>query len=368
MKKSSKLFGSIVGLALIVSACSAGTGDKSTDSKAALTKSAPEAGTVAEGALDGKRMIFASFGGDSQEAQMKILQGFEKDSGVDLRGDSPSDLAKIKAQVESERVTWDVAGIDGLLATANCDLMTKPDFDIIDTSQMLPGVEVGECGVPADITGNVLAYNKSKFSNSPKDWADFFDTKRFPGKRAISGTNPYVTLEAALLGDGVAPENLYPLDLDRAFKKLDTIRDELVYWTTGAQQQQMIESGRVEMGLFWHGRVYQTQKKGGGLTWDVAKENPIETITRFVVPKGAPDPAASMALINYWIGAEQSATMAELTSYPGPNKNAKPKLDDRAQNVLVTGPLFSGQVYIDEGYWATRLAKITDRYINWVNG
>ena len=61
-------------------------------------------------------------------------------------------------------------------------------------------------------------------SRARSRWADLFDTAKIPGKRTFYKWSAPGVLEIALLADGVAPDKLYPLDLDRAFKKLDTIK------------------------------------------------------------------------------------------------------------------------------------------------
>lgn len=114
--------------------------------------------------------------------------------------------------------------------------------------------------------GLIVVYNTDKYgANPPKSWADFFDTTRFPGKRGIqniSGDLDPGMFEGALLADGVAPEAVYPIDTDRALAKFSSIRDDIVFWTSGAQSQQQIEAGQVDMALVWSGRAYSAVKNG----------------------------------------------------------------------------------------------------------
>ena len=94
--------------------------------------------------------------------------------------------------------------------------------------------------------------------------------QKFPGKRAIYKWVSVGAPEIALLADGVAPEKLYPLDLDRVFAKLDTIKKEIVWWGSGAQSQQLLASGETPIGMFWNGRIYAMQKDGPssvGIGW-----------------------------------------------------------------------------------------------------
>ncbi|WP_158303076.1 extracellular solute-binding protein [Prauserella endophytica] len=311
-------------------------------------------------------MTFTSWGGESQQAQMKVLEGFTEASGATIVEDGPTNYAKLQAQVENNQVTWDVVTVDSVWAAGHCDLLLAPDESIIDGSEFTDGLTLGDCGVPADIYGNVLAFDRGAFAEAPTRWADFFDTQAFPGKRAVSATNPTGTLEAALLADGVKPDDLYPLDVERALDKLDTIRDDLVFWSSGAEQEQIMGSGQAAMGIFWSGRVGFSNKAGSD--WGTVKTQPINATSWFVVPKGARDPAAAMALINYWLGAEQGAEYAELTSYETGNRNADPDLDAFARDVQVTSSDYSDQVWIDEDFWAANLGTLTDRWIDWTNG
>ena len=93
-------------------------------------------------------------------------------------------------------------------------------------------------------------------------FADFFDLQNFPGKRGVynyvSGGLP----EIALVADGVAPDALYPLDMDRAYKKMDTIKDQMVWWDTGAQSAQLLADGEVSMGMSWNGRLSEANEGG----------------------------------------------------------------------------------------------------------
>ncbi|MFX7784760.1 extracellular solute-binding protein, partial [Acinetobacter baumannii] len=80
---------------------------------------------------------------------------------------------------------------------------------------------------------------------------------------------PFLTLEAALIADGVPMDQLYPLDLDRAFKKLDQIKSHIsLWWTTGAQSVDVIASGEVDMGVAWDSRVSASRLAG----------QPVETV------------------------------------------------------------------------------------------
>ena len=129
----------------------------------------------------------------------------------------------------------------------------------------------------------------------PKTWADLFDTTKFPGKRTFYKWSAPGVIEAALLADGVAPANLYPLDLDRAFKKLDTIKADIIWWSSGAQSQQLLASAEAPFGSFWNGRL--TALAADGMPVETSWDQNITAADSLVVPKGAQNKAKAMKFI-----------------------------------------------------------------------
>ncbi|TIS17198.1 MAG: extracellular solute-binding protein, partial [Mesorhizobium sp.] len=154
----------------------------------AFAQEKPVAGEVKEGSLKGKTLTFVSYGGIYQDGQVAALKEFVEKSGVKLLNDGPTEIAKLQAQVESGNVTWDVVDTGDLPPYVHCGkLFQKLDLSKLDVSK-IPEGQVGECSVPAMNYGVVLMYNKEKYKdNPPKNWADFFDTEKFPGVRALDG-------------------------------------------------------------------------------------------------------------------------------------------------------------------------------------
>ena len=150
--------------------------------------------------------------------------------------------------------------------------------------------------------------------------ADLFNVKKFPGKRCFYKWSFAGVLEATLLADGVKPDELYPLDLNRAFKKLDTIKKDIVWWSTGAQSQQQLASGQCPISLMWNGRVQALEDSGVpvAMSWD----DNLTTGDMLVIPKGAPNIAAARKFIAYATSAEAQAKFATATGYAPVNKGS----------------------------------------------
>ncbi len=207
-------------------------------------------------------LVFASSGSSYQRAQTKAwLKPYSDESGTKIHQDSPTDYAKIQSMVENNQVIWDVVNVSndfGLQSTA--DLLEPLDYSIIDKEPILEGY-ASEYRIACMLYANTIAYNTEQIDGTPSTWADIFDTQKFPGQRGFR-KSPSETLEVALLGDDVPPENLYLLDVDRALNKLDTIKDRIVWWGTGGQLQQQLADGEVALASAWNGRV-QTEIEAG---------------------------------------------------------------------------------------------------------
>lgn len=182
---------------------------------------------------------FVSWGGTTQDAQKEAWAvPFTKATDIKVVQDGPTDYGKLKAMVESGNVQWDVVDVeaDFALRAASEGLLEPLDFNQIKRDKIDPRF-VSDHGVGSFFFSFVLGYNEGKLgANKPVDWTALFDTKTYPGKRALYKWPSPGVLELALLADGVAPDKLYPLDLDRAFKKLDTIKKDIVWWGGGASR------------------------------------------------------------------------------------------------------------------------------------
>lgn len=359
-----------VGAALALSACMQG-GASQGDEVATKDFTNPTVGTVKDGSLKGTTMTYVSWGGAMQQGQEKAFaKPFAEASGAKVLSDGPTDNAKIRAQVEAGNVSWDVVDSGQRTIAASCGtLYEKLNKELLDLSKLPKSLEVTDCAVPVLAYGFTFFYNAEKYKNNPPNsWADFFDTKKFPGTRGIDGRpNPSEgTLEAALLADGVAPADLYPIDIDRALKKWSEIKDSLKFWTTGAGQTQMAQNGEADMLMAWSGRIYEADKNGAKFmpVWNQS----FIAMDVLAIVKGSKNLTASHAFINYALGAEQQTKQSELSSYSPVNVDAKPKLTDEAKTFDATRPeVLDKAIATDSQYWADNQQKTTDKWSAWLN-
>jgi putative spermidine/putrescine transport system substrate-binding protein len=363
MKSWSRAAVPAVVIGLLLSACSGGatvapaTGSPASQASVPATSEAPASAATADvctapGAKSGTALTFASYGGVYQKAQRSgWLDPYSKLTGVKFTESEDSANATIKAQVESGQVTWDVVDVGNDFGLdANKDVLEPLDLTLIHKDEILPGF-VGPYRV-ADITyGVVLAYRTDKTNGQvPQGWADFFDLTKFPGKRGMYDYSAGGIFEIALMADGVAPKDLYPLDIPRAIKKLDTIKDQLVFWPGGAKSQELIGSGEVTMSLMWNGRAWSAKNldsKPVAIQWN----QQLLTADYLVIPKGTPNKDEAMKFIAWATCAQNNAAPSQFIPYGPTNKNSKPQADKVADlavtNVNDTTAYFNDQWLVD---------------------
>jgi putative spermidine/putrescine transport system substrate-binding protein len=319
-----------------------------------------------QAAVAAESVNFVSWGGTTQDAQKEAwAMPFTQQTEIKVVQDGPTDYGKLKAMVESGNVQWDVVDVeaDFALRAASEGLLEPLDFNTIKRDRIDPRF-VSDHGVGSFFFSFVLGYNEGKLGASkPVDWSALFDTKTYPGKRALYKWPSPGVLELALLADGVPADKLYPLDLDRAFKKLDTIKKDIVWWGGGAQSQQLLASGEASIGQFWNGRVYALQQDGApvGVSW---KQN-LVMADFLVVPKGAKNKDAAMKFLAHASGAEGQAEFANLTAYAPVNLDSVDKLKPELAPNLPTAHV-SDQITLDFAYWAKNGQAIAARWNEWL--
>ena len=311
-------------------------------------------------------LTFVSWGGVFQEAQIKAFgTPFTAETDISVKSDGPTDYAKIKVQVESNNVDWDVVTVEPFWAEQQCGTLVESLADI-DRSELMPGA-ASDCGIPVSATAYVLGYNEDAYPDAaPSKWADFFDVNRFPGKRAVWNYAPGQALEVALLADGVAPEDLYPLDIDRALAKLDTIRDSIAFFDTGAQLTQMLESGEAAMGITWNGRGYDAAVNGAPVkpVWD----DSLILFDVLTVPKGAKDPEAAKEFIKTAISQGAQQEFVNLFPSGTSNTSVAAPSDDLMNAWSPDGAGKGKSTLISTSWWAENYSAATDAWTAWAAG
>jgi putative spermidine/putrescine transport system substrate-binding protein len=314
-------------------------------------------------------LVVVDWGGAVTDARKDtIFKPFEEKFNVKIEVESPTDYGKLKAMVEGGNVTWDVVNVDTFWAeqAGQQGLLEPIDYDIVSKENIIPEM-VNKYSVGAEMYSSVIAYSTDQFSegNHPQTWQDFWDTEKFPGARGLYN-DPLETLEIALLADGVKPEELYPLDVDRAFKSLDKLKakTEIVWWDAGAQPVELLSNGTVTVSTAWNGRITEAKKEGTPV--DLHYNQATLSSESWAVPKGTKNKELAMKFINFAASAEVQAAFSKTIDYSPVNEKAIEMLPEDVQKRLGQSPeMAKTQVVVDPQYWAEHYEELSQRLQEW---
>jgi len=314
-------------------------------------------------------ITFAGWGGTSQDAEVVAwMKPFmASNPGIKVREDSPNDYGKIKTMVLAKKVTWDVVhvGNDFGLSADSAKLLEKIDCKVVECANLQPSklVTTGY-RVPLVVLSVVLGYNtKSLGGSAPASWADFFDTTKFPGKRAMWNWSGSGIIEAALLADGVKPANLYPLDVTRALNKIASMKADIIWFDSPAQCTQLLADGEAAMATCPNGRVFTAQQDGApvAIQWNQA----LNTADYLVIPKGTKHLNEAMRLIAYITSAAHNAAYSYQLPYAPANIKSVGKVNPKTKRDQPTTYLKKA-VFLNDRWYAAHGADLDKRFKTWL--
>ena len=300
--------------------------------------------------------------------------------------DADNPATPIKAQVEAGNVTIDVADVEYSDAIRLCDegLLEEIDPAILPPApDGTPAEEdfiegaITDCAVANIVWSTVMAYNTENVNGTPTTIADFFDTEKFPGKRGMRKTAK-ANLEMALMADGVPASQVYevletPEGVDRAFAKLDTIKDDIVWWEAGAQPPQLLADGEVVMSTAYNGRIFNAAVAEGQpfkIVWD----GQILDFDLFVIPKGAPNKENALKFIAFATDTKRLADQASWISY-GPARKSSGALvglykdgkTEMAPHMPTSAEALKNALPNNFEFWADRDTELNERFNAWLS-
>jgi putative spermidine/putrescine transport system substrate-binding protein len=337
-------------------------------SAASLAAASAARAQAAEPAKPSKIVVNDSGGAMGTWMRKAYFDEFDKRYGIRIVETSPVDFGKLRAMVESGNVEWAVTEIGGQDAIRAVDLgLVEPIDDKIVDRSSFPKEARAKSVFAASVYSTVLAYRSDviKPGAQPNGWAEFWDVKRFPGARSIRN-HPVDNLEFALIADGVPMDKLYPLDMDRAFKKLDQIKPHIsVWWTTGAQPAQLLLDKEVVMATGWNGRFFELVQKNAPVAMDWT-QGALKQGT-FVIPKGAKDAYWGQKFLALMTDPKLEAIYANALGYPGLNPAANQYVDPKVLPALPTAPAnLAKQFWISDAWWAKNGGPAIERWNDWM--
>lgn len=322
------------------------------------------------GSFAAERLTVADPGGPFKEAFSEgFYRPFEKATGVEIaniaREHQPT--SQVQAIVETGSYSWDVVTITqaGQVLLGSRGLLEKLDWSGEHMDDIIPEART-PVWMGTDVYATVLCYRADTYPDGgPQSWADLWDVEKFPGRRALR-RSPIDTLEIALLADGVSPDNLYPLDIDRALNKLDEIRPHInVWWTGGAQTSQLLQTGEIDMLPTWNGRA-QTVIDGGepvGIQWNQG----LYSIEGWAIPKGNPRADLGREFIKFCADPERQAAYTAKLAYGPTNPKAYDYISEERAQFLPTAPAnFERMILANQEWWGTHKEEAEQRFNEWL--
>lgn len=271
---------------------------------------------------------------------------FTKKTGAKMVLEAPSSLGKLRAMVESGSITTHIfeLGSSTLAQAKNLGLLEKLDWAAIDPLPMFPETR-DDYAMGYEYFSTVMTWRKG--SPAPASWADFFDAKKFPGKRSLPDY-PHYCLQFALLADGVPMKSLFPLDVDRAFRKLEQFKEHvIVWWKTNTQPNQLMKDNEIQYAINWSAGLAETPEvqltfKGG--MYDFAS---------FVIPKGidAADKALVMKFLHEVTVPENQKIASEIAPMSGNSPNLEALIGPEKFSVFPTSAKNLAVQFPQNGKW-----------------
>ena len=279
----------------------------------------------------------------------------------------------IQAKVQGGNANWDVVQMEAQdLARACADgLLEQLDWEKLGgKDKYIDGAAATDCGVGSIVWATAITYDGNRLKEGPTSWQDFWDLKKFPGKRALR-KQPEYALESALLADGVSPDQIYkvlatPEGVDRAFKKLDEIKANLLWWESGAQPLQYLASGEVVMASAFNGRV-TGMNRTEGTNFKIVWPQSLYGIDSWTILKGSPHKDLGMDFIAYATSPDVQSKLPEVQAYGITNKAAIAKVPEKFAVDLPSSPAnIKDAIAWDANFWVDHSEELTARFNAWL--
>jgi len=160
--------------------------------------------------------------------------------------------------------------------------------------------------------------------------------------------------------------------MDRALAKLDTIKNEIVWWEAGAQPPQLLADGEVTFTTAYNGRIFNAmidEKQPFDILW----KNQILDFNLYVIPKGAPNKDAAWEFIKFATDTQRLADQASFISYGPTRKSSVALVGKFKDGVTEMGPHLptapenmEGALTTSVEFWADYDIELSERFNAWL--
>lgn len=357
--------------------------------KRTLIATAVSVGVI--GTASAKDLVVVSWGGAYTASQQNAYHEPYMAANPDIKivnDDSANGaVAKMRAMAEADNWTWDLVDAVAADAILACDegLVDEIDHDTVlaaapdgtPASADFGDMIVSPCFIPQIVYSTTFGYRTDLVKEAPTSIADVFDLEKIPGKRSLE-KKAINNLEWALLADGVAADQVYDLlgteeGVARAFAKLDTIKDQVIWWEKGAQTPQLLADGEVVMGSTYNGRLFsviEEEKQPIAMMWDWQ----VFDLDGWVVPAGAPNKAEVMEYLKFATDTQRLADQAKFISYGPARASSAPLVGKHASLGIEMAPHMptnpenaKNTLLYNYEFWADNSDDLNEQFISWLN-
>jgi len=323
---------------------------------------------------DARDLTIVGWGGTTQAAhKIAYFDPFMKETSLKIVEDEwNGEMAKIRGMVETGNVSWDVVQVEAPEAYQGCEegLFEMLDWSkTTDKNNLVDGAAM-ECGAGVLIWSTILAYDANEIKDGPKSWADFWNVQKWPGKRGMRRGSK-MTLEIALLADGVGRQDVYKLlstknGVDRAFKKLDELKPHILWWKAGAEPQQRLAAGDVVMSMAYNAWIYRVNNEEGRnfkIIWD----GNLYSMDYWTIVKGSPNVDKAQKFISLSMRPDRQAVFFNKIAYgwtaKGTGKDIAPKM---LPNLPTAEGHLDNALLTNVQYWLENAESLEKRFQVWV--
>ena len=299
-----------------------------------------------------QELTIVSWGGAYSKSQLNAYhKPYTQKTGVNIVNDDSSNeaVAKLRAMNETGNIAWDLVDVVASDSIRLCDegLARQMDYN----KELAPGDDgskptddfgdllVDNCFIPQIVYSTTFGYRTDVDAwggKTPKNIADVFDVDAFPGKRSLE-KRPINNMEWALLADGVPANKIYDelsteKGIARAFAKLDTIKDHVIWWSTGSETPQRLADKEAVIGSTYNGRLFaliEEEKQPVAMLWDWQ----VFDLDGWIIPAGlsAEREKAVLDYVRFATDTQRLADQAKYISYGPARKSSAPKVGKHAE-------------------------------------
>ena len=335
-------------------------------------------------------LVIVSWGGAYTASQQKAYHDPYMQANPEIKivnDDSAAEgAAKLRAQAEAGNVTWDLLDSVAADAISLCDegIVEEIDHDAqlaaapdgTPASEDFGDMIVSPCFIPQIVYSTTFGYRTDKVKTPPTSINDVFDLEKIPGKRSLE-KRPIGNMEWALLADGVPADEVYDVlstseGVERAFRKLDTIKSEVVWWTEGSQPAQLLADGEVVIASSFNGRLFEAivaEKQPIGMMWDWQ----VFDLDGWVIPKGGKNKEEVLKFVKFATDTQRLADQAKYISYGPTRASSAPLVGKHAELGIEMAPHMptdpensKNTLLFNYEWWADNRDDMNERFQAWL--